>query len=177
MIKHDIHCRYMGVPKFTAEIDCDENASPSLKMGLAALWGINNGFNLRTAYLPLADLRDADLRGVDLTCADLSGADLSGADLSDAIINGASLYNARFRDTKMNGTYLKNTPIEIFGLGFHIFIFDTHMKIECEFHSLSDWESFDKVKIYKMDGKDGWDFWKENKPHILGLARAAGRTF
>ena len=50
--------------------------------------------NLRSTYLPGADLAAADLRGVDLTGADLHRADLQGADLTGAHLFFADLTRA-----------------------------------------------------------------------------------
>jgi hypothetical protein len=58
-MKFDVRNRFSSHVQFTAEIECDEGASTSIKLGLAVRWAIKNG-------------------------ADLSGADLSGADLSGA---------------------------------------------------------------------------------------------
>ena len=61
MLKLEVKSRWSGAVQFTAEIDCDESASHSVKLGLAVKWGIKNG-----ADLSGADLRDAYLRGADL---------------------------------------------------------------------------------------------------------------
>ena len=58
MISFDILNRFSGAVQFTAEIDCDKNASRSIKIGLAVKWAIKTG-----AYLRGADLRGADLGG------------------------------------------------------------------------------------------------------------------
>ena len=68
MIKFDIKHWITGEVKFTAEIDCAEDARPSLKLGLAVKWAIKSR---------------ADLSGANLSGADLSRANLSGADLID----------------------------------------------------------------------------------------------
>ena len=84
MIKFDIKKRFTGRVQFTAEIDCNESASRSLKIGLSVRWGLGND----------ADLTDADLTGADLRGADLTGADLTGADLTDADLTGAKFGDA-----------------------------------------------------------------------------------
>ena len=71
MIKFDILSRFTGSVQFTAEIDCDEDAPRSLKVGLAVKWGVKYG---------------ANLSGANLSRADLSGADLYGAKNADLVI-------------------------------------------------------------------------------------------
>jgi hypothetical protein len=69
MIKFDVKNRFTGAVQFTAEIDCGDDASPGIKLGLAVTWAKKEDANLRGA-----DLRGADLRGVDLRDANLRGA-------------------------------------------------------------------------------------------------------
>lgn len=78
-MKLDITNRFTGAVQFTAEIECADGASASIKVGLAVKWALKNGADLRGA-----DLSDADLRGADLSGANLSGAYLGGADLGGA---------------------------------------------------------------------------------------------
>ena len=61
MIKFDIKHRMTGEVKFTAEIDCDESADISIKLGLAVMWGIKNGLDLSWANLVRANLEGANL--------------------------------------------------------------------------------------------------------------------
>ena len=80
MIKFDVMNRFSGAVQFTAEIDCKENETTSIKLGLSVKWAIKAG-----AYLA-----DADLAGADLARANLAGADLAGADLANQwIVQGA----------------------------------------------------------------------------------------
>ena len=72
-MKFEIKNRFRGTVQFTAEIDCKDDASTFVKIGLAVKWAFKSG-----AYLRGADLRGADLRGADLRGADLGGADLGG---------------------------------------------------------------------------------------------------
>jgi hypothetical protein len=69
-MKFEVRNRFSGAVQFTAEIECDEGASTSIKLGLAVRWAIKSR---------------ADLSGADLSGADLSGADLRSADLSGAL--------------------------------------------------------------------------------------------
>jgi len=52
-MKFEVKNRFSGEVQFTAEIECAEDASVSVKLGLAVRWAYKTG----------ADLRDADLRG------------------------------------------------------------------------------------------------------------------
>ena len=55
MIKFDIHNRFTGAVQFTAEIECEETALRSVKIGLAVRWAIKNEANLSEANLYGAD--------------------------------------------------------------------------------------------------------------------------
>lgn len=63
-MQFDVINRFTGNIQFTAEIECEEGARVSFKLGLAVRWGLKEG---------------ADLRGADLCDADLYGANLRGA--------------------------------------------------------------------------------------------------
>ena len=93
-MKFEVKNRYTGNVQFVAEIDCDESAGYSIKLGLAVKWGVKNKADLRGANLYEADLSGANLYGADLSGADLYGAYLSGAYLSGAYLRGAYLYGA-----------------------------------------------------------------------------------
>ena len=66
-MKFDITNRFTGKVQFTAEIECDDSASPSYKIGLAVKWAVKNGADLRGANLGGANLGDA--KGADLAVA------------------------------------------------------------------------------------------------------------
>ncbi len=80
-MKYDIRNRFTDEVQFTAEIDCEEHAAVSVKIGLAVRWARKNGANLWGANLKDANLWGAKLRGANLRGANLWGADLSGADI------------------------------------------------------------------------------------------------
>ena len=83
-IKFDVLNRFTGAVQFTAEIECDEGASVSVKLGLAVRWAVKAGADLAGAYLAGADLAGADLAGADLARAYLAGAYLiDGGQRSD----------------------------------------------------------------------------------------------
>jgi hypothetical protein len=95
MIKFNVTNRFSGAVQFTAEIDCGDDAAPSIKLGLAIKWAVKSGAYLIGAYLIGADLSRADLSGANLSGAYLIGADLIGADLSRANLSGAYLIGAK----------------------------------------------------------------------------------
>ena len=83
-IKFDVLNRFTGAVQFTAEIECDEGASVSVKLGLAVRWAVKARANLAGAYLAGADLARADLAGANLARANLAGAYLiDGGQRSD----------------------------------------------------------------------------------------------
>ena len=92
MISFNVTNRFTGAVQFTAEIDCDEGAPRSVKLGLSIKWAIKTGADLSGANLTGANLTGANLTRADLSGADLSGADLSGADLTGANLTGAYLW-------------------------------------------------------------------------------------
>ena len=94
MIKFDILNRWSGKVQFTAEIDCEDSAAKSVKIGLAVKWAFKNGAYLGGANLGGAYLGDANLRGANLGDANLRGAYLGGANLGGAYLGGANLGGA-----------------------------------------------------------------------------------
>ena len=99
-IKFDVLNRFTRAVQFTAEIDCDEGASVSVKLGLAVRWAAKAGADLAGADLAGAYLAGADLAGADLAGANLAGADLAGADLAGAYLAGAYLAGAYLAGAK-----------------------------------------------------------------------------
>ena len=120
-IKFEILNRWSGKVQFTAEIDCNEDASHRIKVGLSLAWAYKSdavlrGADLSDAVLRGADLSDAVLRGAvlrdaDLRGADLRDADLSDADLSDADLRGAVLRGAVLRDADLSGADLSDADL------------------------------------------------------------------
>ena len=82
--KFNVLNRWTNAVQFTAEISVTPDMTPSIKLGLAIKWGVENK----------ADLRSADLRSANLSGADLFGADLFGANLRSAGLSGANLRSA-----------------------------------------------------------------------------------
>ena len=96
MIKFEIKNRFTGDVNFTAEIDCKEGDSNSIKIGLSVVWAVKND----------ADLGYAKLRGAYLWDANLGGANLGGAYLWDANLRGANLVDANLWDANLRGANL-----------------------------------------------------------------------
>ncbi len=70
------------------------------------------GAYLQDAYLRGAYLQGADLRGAYLQDADLRGADLRGADLQDAYLRGADLQDAYLRGAYLQDAYLRGADLQ-----------------------------------------------------------------
>ena len=135
-----------------------------------------NGANLAGAYLSRADLAGADLAGANLAGADLAGADLAGANLAGANLVGANLAGAYLVGAKWRDDIIINrTPLQLFGLRWPVKIFDQHMQVGCQLHTLAEWEAFDDAAIVAMDSRNALRFWRANKAALLALARADGR--
>ena len=77
MIKYDVLNRFTGDVQFTAEIDCDEKASESLKLGLAVKWAVKNKANLQGA-----NLEGANLRGARGNCVEVKSLHLDEYDIA-----------------------------------------------------------------------------------------------
>jgi len=139
MIKFDVLNRFTRNIQFTAGIECSENDSKPVKMGLSVKWAVKNnanlvGANLRDAYLRGADLvganlRGAYLRGADLGDANLGGADLRGADLGDANLRGAYLRGANLRGAYLRGANLVGADLRGADLGDAPIIENIHQRI------------------------------------------------
>jgi hypothetical protein len=94
MIKFDVMNRFSGAVQFTAELECSEDESYSIKLGLAVKWALKARANLADAYLARANLADAYLADAYLARANLADAYLAGAYLADAYLAGANLARA-----------------------------------------------------------------------------------
>ena len=81
-MKFEIRNRWTNEVQVTAEIECDESTSVSVKLGLAVKWAVKAPANLTGANLTGADLTGAYLTGANLTGANLTGAYLTGANLA-----------------------------------------------------------------------------------------------
>jgi uncharacterized protein YjbI with pentapeptide repeats len=110
-MKFEIKNRFTRAVQVTAEIECDESESYSVKLGLAVQWAIKSGASLAGAHLVSADLNGANLRGVYLRGADLRGADLCNANLRGAYLAGADLNGADLNSANLNGANLNSANL------------------------------------------------------------------
>ncbi len=105
-MKFDVLNRYTGAVKFTAEIDCEDDAPRSLKLRLAVLWAVKNNVSLAGANLTGANLAGVYLAGVNLAGVYLAGANLTGANLTGANLTGANLAGANLAGVYLAGVNL-----------------------------------------------------------------------
>ena len=96
----------------------------------------------------------------------LEKATQAGADLARANLDGANLAQATFGD----GVTAERGIRQVLGLQWPVTIFDNHMRIGCQLHSLADWATFTNRDIVEMDGKDALLFWRRHKAMLLALA-------
>ena len=145
----------------------------SLKLAVEA--AIKSGAHLSGAHLSGANLSGAHLSGADLSKANLSKANLSWAHLSWAHLSGAHLSWADLSGaTIRNGITVKRAPLQVSCLVWPIIIWDSHMQIGCEFHSIAEWAAFDDEQIAGMHN-DALRFWGAHKAALLALAKSDGR--
>ena len=114
--------------------------------------------NLRYSNLRYANLEGANLRGVDLGGVDLRGAHLEGARLRCANLRYANLWGCAGNRREVRSMFIS----EIYPITYT----SEYLQIGCELHKISEWWSFDNVRIKEMDGKEALDFWAENKELI-----------
>lgn len=138
------------------------------------------GANLSGAYLADVNLTDADLTGADFTDANLTGVYLTGAKLARADLARANLTNANFSDADLADAYLTGAiwrdgvtitkaPLQIHGLGWAIYVLDTHMQVGCELHTHDDWADFDDRRVLQMEGRAGLVSWRAHREALLAL--------
>ena len=163
-MKFEIVNRFTGAVQVTSEIECAEDASYGVKLGMAVKWAIENG-----AYLADANLARANLAGANLAGAKLADAKLSGANLA-----GAKLSGAKWRD----GITIKQVPLQLSVLAYPVTILDAHMQVGCELHPFDEWAAFDNARIAQMDGVKARRFWSQWKEPLLAMCkqRTASKT-
>ena len=96
----------------------------------------------------------------------LEKATQAWANLDGASLVWASLDGAKFGD----GVTAERGIRQVLGLQWPVTIFDNHMRIGCQLHSLADWATFTKRDIVEMDGTDALLFWRRHKAMLLALA-------
>ena len=108
--------------------------------------------------------------GTNLSGANLRGANLRGANLSEANLSWANLSWANLRGAKIqNGIEILLTPYQLDCSDYFVFVWDKHIRIGCEFHSMDDWFAFSDKAILAMDGKSGLRWWKIWKDPIQAI--------
>ena len=121
---------------------------------------LSSGLRMRHA------LEKATQARANLVWANLDGANLDGANLYGANLDGASLAGAKFGDAVTAERGIR----QVLGLQWPVTIFDNHMRIGCQLHSLADWATFTNREIVEMDGADALLFWRRHKAMLLALA-------
>ena len=196
-MKYDIHHRWTGNVIVTAEIDCDESASASVKLGLAVRWAVKVRADLTDAnlarayladaYLARADLTDANLAraylaDANLARANLAGADLAGACLADANLARANLAGACLADacladaclwgTSGNMVEVRSMQVDLWAVTWTTsFDGEVIVQIGCQRHPLRLWEKSDPRWIAAMDDRatEWWAKWREP---LLAIVKA-----
>ena len=106
MIQFPIKNWLTGEIKFTTEIEADEETPVSIKLGLAAKWGVKN-----VKDMPFADLMGANLEGTNLMGANLEYANLMGANLEYANLEGTNLEDANLTFANLKNANLEGTNL------------------------------------------------------------------
>jgi len=101
MIKFDVKNRYTGDVQFTAEIECDDNADMSIKLGLAIQWGYKNKKPLEGANMEGANMAGANMAGANMAGANMAGANMEGAYMAGANMEGANMAGANMAVANM----------------------------------------------------------------------------
>ena len=162
-MKFQVFNRWSGSVQFEAEIECSDDATTSIKLGLAVKWAVKTGANLIGANLNRASLNGANLEGANLSGASLCLANLIGANLNRASLNGANLEGANLEGASGINDYVKSMQIETYPI---CYTHDT-MQIGCQRHLISEWFAFDDARIRHMDGRKALDFWRKYKAWIF----------
>ncbi len=152
-MKLDVTSRFTDETLFTAEIDCADDASTSIKIGLAVKWAVKTGANLYGANLSRANLYGANLDGASLSRASLSRANLYGANLSRASLDGASGVNEFIKCIQID-TYPVTYTAEVIQIG-------------CQRHTHQEWAEFTDAEIRAMDGKKALEWWTKYKTWLF----------
>ena len=157
-MKFDVLNRFTGKVQFTAEIECDETAAQSVKLGLAVKWAVMSGASLDGASLNGASLDRASFDGASFDGASLNRASLNRASLNWASLNGASLDGINGINKYIKCLHLEDWPIT--------YTFE-RMQIGCQNHAIEEWKDFDDRRIIEMDGMNALKFWRKFKDHIF----------
>jgi uncharacterized protein YjbI with pentapeptide repeats len=112
LLKFSVLNRFSGEVQFTADIDCKEDESTSVKLGLAVRWAIDNGARLDGASLDGARLDRACLDRARLDRASLDRASLVGARLDRASLDRACLVGARLDRASLDRASLVGASLD-----------------------------------------------------------------
>ena len=156
-----IQIRHRDTNAVLFECEAPADLSSGLRMRHALEKATQARANLARANLARANLARANLARANLDGANLDGANLDGANLARANLDGA-----KFGD----GVTAARGIRQVLGLRWPVTIFDNHMRIGCQLHSLADWATFTKRDIVEMDGTDALLFWRRHKAILLALA-------
>lgn len=171
----------------------EKNPKPTASLQGANLFGVDlRGAKLQGTNLYGADLGDANLEGADLGGANLRGARLDNANLRRTCLSGADLGGANLEDADLEGAKLEGADLQGAKLGggvtvsvrqatiyierYPVVVFDHHMKIGCQLHSLDDWGTFSADQIEKMSNQETAKAWELWKPAIMAFAREHERV-
>lgn len=162
--------------------DLSEAKLSGANLSGANLFGANlSGANLSWTNLSGANLSGANLSGAklyktELFGVDMCGADLSRTDLSRANLSGAKLFRASLGEDNKGHLITARMPlIMLEGLKYKIIIFDRHIQVGCEIHTIRDWNTFTEDDITAFDTEASARLCLKLRPSIIKLARASGR--
>ena len=112
MIKFDVKNRWTGDVQFTAEIDCDKSEASSIKLGLAVMWAIKTGANMRGANMEGAYMEGANMTGANMEDANMEGANMRGAYMTGANMEDANMRCVNMEGANMRGAYMTGANME-----------------------------------------------------------------
>ena len=161
-----IQIRHRDTNAVLFECEAPADLSSGLRMRHALEKATQARANLARANLARANLAWANLAWANLDGANLARANLAGANLDGANLDKTNLTQAKFGD----GVTAARGIRQVLGLRWPVTIFDNHMRIGCQLHSLADWAAFTKRDIVEMDGTDALLFWRRHKAILLALA-------
>ncbi len=127
--------------------------------------------NLIVTNFTGCDFRCSDFKYVNFTGCNFTDCNLIGCDFSWCNFNHSIFKNTIITE---EGDVINEIPIQITGLKWTVTIFDQHMKIGCELHKFSDWESFSDERINDIN-LSALTFWKKNKQFLLSACANNGR--
>ena len=175
-MKVDIRNRWSGAVQFTAEIECAEDATTSVRIGFAVKWAVKNKADLSEANLSGANLSWANLSGANLSRANLSWANLSRANLSRANLSGADLSGADLSWASGINDWVKCIQLDTYPITYTAEV----IQIGCQRHTHAEWAAFSDAQIRQMDGAKAlalWQKWKAPLFQLIELAPAKPTGF